>query len=158
VPFTAAQTATGGTGTFTWTVASGSLPDGVVLDAPTGTLSGTPTAAGRYNFVLRATDAEGRVANVNATLLVAAELTITTRTLKAAKVGRAYRAKVAKVGGVAPIVWTVTGKLPKGLKFVPKLGTFLGKPTQSGKFRVTVEAIDALDVEAGKSLTLTVKK
>jgi large repetitive protein len=157
VPFTAAQTATGGTGTYTWTVASGSLPGGVVLDAATGALSGTPTAPGRYTFGLRATDAEGRVANVNATLLVAAELTITTRTLKNAKVGRAYRAKIGKVGGVAPVAWTVAGKLPKGLKFAPKLGLFLGKPTQSGKFRITVEAVDALEVEAQKRLTLTVK-
>jgi len=157
VPFTAAQTATGGTGTYTWVVASGSLPDGLELDAATGTLSGTPTAPGRYNFVLRATDAEGRVANVNATLVVATELAITTRTLKPAKVGRAYRAKIAKVGGVAPIVWTVKGKLPKGLKFASKLGLFLGKPTQSGKFRVTVEGVDALDVAAQKRLIIVVK-
>jgi large repetitive protein len=156
VPFTAAQTATGGTGTYTWAIASGSLPDGVELETATGTLSGTPTAPGRYSFVLRATDAEGRVANVNATLGVAAKLALTTRTLKAAKVGRTYRAKIAKTGGVAPIVWTVTGKLPKGLKFAPKLGVFLGKPTQSGKFRVTVEAVDALEVAAQKRLTIVV--
>jgi large repetitive protein len=157
VPFTAAQNATGGTGTYTWTVASGSLPAGLVLEAATGTLSGTPTTPGRYSFVLRATDTEGRVANVNATLNVAAKLAITTRTLKAAKVGQSYRAKIAKVGGVAPIAWTVTGKLPKGLKFASKLGVFLGKPTQSGKFRVTVVAVDALEVEAQKRLIIVVK-
>jgi hypothetical protein len=156
VPFTAAQTATGGTGTYTWAVASGSLPGGLELETATGTLSGTPTTPGRYNFVLRATDAEGRVANVGATLTVAAKLALTTRTLKAAKVGRAYRAKIAKTGGVAPIVWTVTGKLPKGLKFASKLGVFLGKPTQSGKFRVTVGAVDALEVSAQKRLTIVV--
>jgi hypothetical protein len=156
VPFTAAHTATGGTGTYTWAVASGSLPDGLQLEAATGTLSGTPTTPGRYNFVLRATDSEGRVDDVNATLLVAAELAITTRTLQL-KVGQVSRAKIAKVGGVAPIVWTVTGKLPKGLKFARKLGLFFGKPTQAGKFRVTVLAVDALEVEAQKRLTIVVK-
>ena len=156
VPFTAAQNATGGNGSFTWTLASGSLPDGLAF-APEGTLSGTPRVPGRFTFVMRVTDGEGRIANVNGVLSVAAKLAITTRTLKAAKLGKAYRAKIAKAGGVAPIVWTVTGKLPKGLKFAPKLGTFLGKPTQAGTFRVTVAALDALDVAAQKRLMIVVK-
>ena len=87
-----------------------------------------------------------------------AKLAITTRTLKSATVGKTYRAKIAKVGGVAPIAWTITGKLPKGLKFASKLGVFLGKPTQSGTFRVTVGAVDALDVEAQKRLIIVVKR
>jgi large repetitive protein len=157
VPFSAALTATGGNGAFTWALASGSLPAGLVL-APGGTVSGTPTAPGRFTFALRVTDGEGRVATVNGTLVVAAKLAITTLKLKPAKVGRAYRVKVAKVGGVAPIVWTITGKLPKGLKFAPKLGTFLGRPTKAGKFRVTVQALDALEVTAQKTLTLVVSK
>ena len=157
VPFTAAHTATGGSGTYTWAVASGSLPEGLQLDASTGTLSGTPTTRGRYTFVLRTTDSEGRTVNLDATLAVAAKLAVTTRALKAATVGRAYRAKIAKVGGVAPVVWKVTGKLPKGLKFAPKLGLFLGTATQTGKFRVTVEAVDAFDVTARKRLIIVVK-
>jgi large repetitive protein len=156
VAFTAAQNATGGNGTYTWTVGSGALPTGLQL-ATDGTVSGTPTAPGRFTFALRVTDGEGRIATVNGTLVVAAKLAITTRSLKSAKVGRAYRVKVAKIGGIAPIAWTVTGKLPKGLKFAPKLGTFLGTPRQSGTFRVTVEAIDALQVEALKKLKLVVK-
>jgi hypothetical protein len=157
VPFSAALTATGGNGAFTWTLASGALPAGVVL-ASGGTVSGTPTTAGRFTFVLRVTDGEGRVATVNGALVVAAKLAITTVRLKAAKVGTAYRARVAKVGGAAPILWTITGKLPKGLKFAPKLGIFLGKPTQAGTFRVTVQALDALQVTAQKRLTLVVSK
>jgi large repetitive protein len=157
VPFTASQSATGGSGTFTWSIASGALPAGLQL-APDGTVSGTPTAPGRVTFAIRVTDSEGRVATVNGTLVVAAKLTIRTLKLKPAKASRAYRAKIAKVGGVAPIVWTVTGKLPKGLKFAPKLGTFLGTPTQAGTFRITVQALDALDVTAQKRLTLVVSK
>ena len=49
-------TATGGTGTDSWTVASGStLPAGLSLSS-TGVLSGTPTAAGTFTFGITATD------------------------------------------------------------------------------------------------------
>ncbi len=33
-------------GSYTWSISSGALPDGVTLDSSTGTLSGTPTGAG----------------------------------------------------------------------------------------------------------------
>jgi hypothetical protein len=155
VLFTAAQTATGGNGTFTWALASGSLPTGLELGAD-GTLSGTPAAPGRFAFALRVSDGEGRVLTVNGTLVVAAKLRITTLKLKPAKVGRAYRATIAKVGGAAPTVWTVRGKLPKNVKFASKLGLFLGTPSKAGKFRVTVQAVDALGVKAQKTLTLVV--
>jgi putative Ig domain-containing protein len=49
-------TATGGTGTDTWTVASGStLPAGLSLSSA-GLLSGTPTAGGTFTFGITATD------------------------------------------------------------------------------------------------------
>ena len=43
-------TATGGTGTYTWSVYSGSLPPPLTLGAGTGLISGTPSTAGTYNF------------------------------------------------------------------------------------------------------------
>jgi hypothetical protein len=49
-------TASGGTGTDTWTVATGStLPAGLSLSS-TGLLSGTPTAGGTFTFGITATD------------------------------------------------------------------------------------------------------
>jgi hypothetical protein len=39
--------------TFVWSLKSGALPSGIALD-PAGSLSGTPTAAGQYAFVLGA--------------------------------------------------------------------------------------------------------
>jgi hypothetical protein len=155
VPFTAAQTATGGNGTFTWALSSGSLPAGLELAAD-GTISGTPAVPGRFALVVRVTDGEGRVATVNGTLVVAAKLAIKTLKLKRAKVGRSYRAKVATVGGVAPRVWTVRGKLPAGIKFVKNTGTFIGTPRKAGKYRLTLQAVDSLAVKAQKTLTLVV--
>jgi hypothetical protein len=155
VPFQAAQTATGGNGTFTWALASGALPVGLAL-ATDGTVSGTPAAPGRFSFAMRVTDGEGRVVMVNGTLVVAAKLAIKTLKLKAAKLGRAYRTKVATLGGVAPTVWTVRGKLPAGIKFAKNTGTFIGTPRKAGKYRLTLQAVDALAVKAQKTLTLVV--
>ncbi|HYP08848.1 MAG TPA: putative Ig domain-containing protein [Bryobacteraceae bacterium] len=47
----------GGRGPFTWSLAAGSLPPGVVLGS-NGQLTGTPTVAGVYSFTARVTDAD----------------------------------------------------------------------------------------------------
>lgn len=49
--------ATGGTSPYTFTVSAGSLPNGVTLVG--NVLSGTPTAAGTFNFSVKATDNVG---------------------------------------------------------------------------------------------------
>ena len=38
-----------------WSVASGSLPDGLTLDTMTGPIAGTPTAVGEFTFAVDAT-------------------------------------------------------------------------------------------------------
>jgi len=50
----------GGVGPFTWTVAAGHLPPGVVLT--TGHLGGTPTTAGAFTFTIQVTDSAGNQA------------------------------------------------------------------------------------------------
>ena len=49
-------TATGGSGTYTFAVSSGSLPSWLTLTSGTGVLSGTPTATGTTTFTITATD------------------------------------------------------------------------------------------------------
>lgn len=52
--------ATGGQTPYTsWLVTNGALPTGITLSTPGGLISGTPTAAGVYNFTVTLTDANG---------------------------------------------------------------------------------------------------
>ena len=49
----------GGTGPYTFAVASGQLPNGIALAKDSGSVSGTPSSAGTFNFVVSALDAKG---------------------------------------------------------------------------------------------------
>ncbi|MBH0121560.1 Ig domain-containing protein [Rhodococcus sp. HM1] len=55
VAYSQTLTVAGGTGTKTWTVASGDLPAGLSLSTA-GVISGTPTAAGTSNFTVQVVD------------------------------------------------------------------------------------------------------
>jgi len=48
--------ATGGTGPYTWSIVSGDVPDGTMLDPATGTISGDPNTLGSFGFRVRVTD------------------------------------------------------------------------------------------------------
>ncbi len=157
IRFEKSFTATGGSGTYTWSVSSGALPSGVALDARRGTISGAPRGAGSYQFVVRATDSEGRVASTTAAMRVVPRLVIKKLRLKVATVSRAYRARLPARGGLQPLKWRVVrGTLPRGMVLSQQLGTLTGIPRGAGSFRVTVEARDALGARSQKTLVLRV--
>jgi large repetitive protein len=155
VPFSASQSAAGGEGTFTWSISKGALPSGLTLGTD-GSLSGAPEVAGRFQFTLTVTDREARSKSLAVTLVVAKKLSWKTLKLKAGKVGVAYRAKLGIVGGVAPLTWTIRGKLPAGVK-LGKTGLLLGTPRIARTYRFTATAVDALGASTKATLTLVVK-
>lgn len=65
-------TAAGGNGAKTWSVQTGTLPAGLTLNASTGAISGTPTAAGTSNVTVKVTDAASATATKALTIVVSA--------------------------------------------------------------------------------------
>jgi hypothetical protein len=59
VAYTGTVQAVGGTSPYAWSILSGSLPDGLTINATTGVISGTPTANGNFTFTVKVTDSAG---------------------------------------------------------------------------------------------------
>jgi hypothetical protein len=67
VSYAQTLTATGGAAPYnTWTVSSGSLPDGLTLDAASGMISGTPTIVGTSIFSITVKDSNSLVSTPTA--------------------------------------------------------------------------------------------
>ena len=70
VPYTATSiVATGGVAPFTFAVTTGALPGGMAV-SNTGSISGTPTAAGVFSATITATDATGTTASISYTITI----------------------------------------------------------------------------------------
>jgi hypothetical protein len=54
--------ASGGVLPYTWSISVGTLPNGLNLNSNSGAITGTPTAAGTFNFTATVTDALGQTA------------------------------------------------------------------------------------------------
>jgi hypothetical protein len=69
--YTGTVVATGGKSPYSWSINSGALPPGLVLQTPLTTsvnIAGTPTAVGVYTFQLLCTDAQQQTAQVALTM------------------------------------------------------------------------------------------
>jgi hypothetical protein len=137
----------GGTGSVTWSVSSGSLPTGITLNASSGTLSGTPTTAGTYTFTIAAQDSSAVPATAVQTynLVITPPLpVVTTTSLPYGQTGSAYSQQLAYTGGGGgTATWAiVSGSLPSGSGLtLSSSGLISGTPAVAGttyNFSVTV--------------------
>lgn len=143
-----------GAGTYTWSVASGSLPPGMSLSAA-GVLSGTPTAAGVYTFTPQVASGS-QTASPSAALSLTIALppvSISPTTLSAGLVGALYSQQLSASGGAGANSysnWRISaGTLPPGLG-ISSAGLISGQPTTTGSYNFTV-AVTSTDGQ-GNSL------
>jgi uncharacterized protein YhjY with autotransporter beta-barrel domain len=138
--------ATGGTGPYTFSVASGALPAGLTLNTSTGAITGTPTGSGTSNFTIAAADSVGNVGSRAYSVPIGTNLlTLSPSSLPAGVLGTTYNQTVAASGGTAPYTYSLSsGALPAGLTLNTSTGAITGVPTTSGLSNFTVKAVDSL--------------
>jgi hypothetical protein len=152
-----ALSATGNVGTVSWTIGSGTLPPGLLLDAVSGTITGTPTTWGTFTLTVQATDSWGGRVDAKSMMIVVSPkpIAITTTTLGASTYQAAYYSRIAVTGGTGAVNFAVvSGALPSGLGLSPA-GVVSGTPASVGTFSVTVQAVDANWTSNTDTKTLT---
>ncbi len=136
----------GGLPPLNWSVKSGSLPAGLSLSG-SGTLSGTPTAAGTSRFTVKLSDSSTTPLVATATY----ELTVKPSTSfprhhvlpPCHGWDAVLRHAVTATGGTSPYFFSIVrSSLPAGLQMT-SAGAISGTPTRPGTFRVRIRAKDS---------------
>jgi len=151
IPYDAFVNAAGATGTFTWSVTSGSLPAGLTfLTTSTSTsaqIMGTPTLLQTSNFTVQVTDSAG----VSVTQALSIKITpppplsVATGTVPNGTVNMPYTPiTLQATSGVLPYTWSLINgtTLPLGLTLA-NTGVISGTPIESGMFSFTVQVKDS---------------
>jgi Putative Ig domain/Matrixin/Ig-like domain from next to BRCA1 gene len=159
-PYSQSVAATGGTGVYSWTLASGSgpLPGGLSL-SPGGLISGTPTVGGTFNFTVRAADSASGSAQkalaITVTVVKVAPSIQGPLAIEATK-GVPFLVQMTATGGTPPYAWVImSGSLPSGLS-LNAAGVISGTPTSMGSSSFVLQLTDAELAKDQKSVTLQV--
>jgi len=140
----------------TWSITSGSLPNGLNLNTSTGEITGTPTVAGDFDFTVRAQNPAGS-ATRQARITINSQLHIVTTELWNGSVGTLYDGQRLWASTTeASTTWSITsGRLPNGLSLNASTGAITGTPTVAGTFNFTVRVQNRTE-SATRQLSITI--
>jgi uncharacterized protein (TIGR03437 family) len=134
----------GGSGTYSF-ANTGTLPTGLTFSS-SGVLSGTPTAAGTFNFTISATNTATNCAGQQnySVVITCPPITVTAPGVTTGTAGAAFNQSFTQSGGSGSIVWSISsGALPNGLSLNAATGVLSGTLAQTGTFPLTIKATDA---------------
>lgn len=143
-PYSQTLRAVGGNPPYSWSIILGALPVGLTLNGATGAISGTPTGTGTSTFTVAVTDSSSTSAHANLSIIVGADIAITTTSLPSGSVGTAYSSTLQACGGAQPYTWSISsGALPPGLALNSGSGVISGTPTTAGVSNFTIQVTDS---------------
>lgn len=159
-PFEWAFTALGAESQISWSLvwSSGQSPAGLVFDAATGILSGTPTAAGIYGYTIAASSG-GRTDQRTEQLVVTEDglpLELLSRRLDPARVGETYQDRILVTGGVPPYRYSISSALPTGLGLDADTGVISGRASVASARTLAVEVRDQAGITVSGQVALEV--
>ena len=148
--------ASGGTGNYTFTQASGSLPPGIQL-ALGGTVFGKPTMPGTYTFGVQLNDGQNIVNGSFSITVAPATLTVSGSPPPTVSANTAISVAFSATGGVGPYKFSLSGNAPTGASLSGN--TLSGTATAPGIFNFVITATDsetpAVSASLGFSITVT---
>ncbi|MGB8986022.1 MAG: putative Ig domain-containing protein [Candidatus Sulfotelmatobacter sp.] len=157
IPYAGWLTATGGATPYHWSLADGTLPSGIQLQASSGNIAGMPTLTGSFPFIAKVTDSSGQSATQVFTLTVSPMLSITDTALADADAGTPYAGWLVATGGITPYQWSLASEtLPFGFQLQASSGSITGMTTLAGTFPFTAKVTDSSGQKATRAFTLTV--
>jgi hypothetical protein len=155
IPYSLALSGQGGSGSRTWSIASGQLPPGLALNAATGEITGSPSAAGVYELRVRVSDGS-RLGSTLLRIPVREPLAVRAPAVPSSEVGVPITLKLAASGGSVTKAWRLEGALPRGLSFDAASGAIAGTPESVGSFQVRLVTSDSDGRSAGVDLAIVV--
>ena len=144
-------------GAYAFTAPPGSLPPGLALDPTTGTLTGIPTAAGTFPFVVTATHVQSGCSGTRSYSIAVTCPTIAVLPagLPTPVIGLPYSQQFSVTGTSSACTYAVTaGTLPAGLSLSPS-GLLSGTPISTAVAAFTVTATDAGGCTGSRSYTVS---
>jgi alpha-tubulin suppressor-like RCC1 family protein/DNA-binding beta-propeller fold protein YncE len=92
----------------------------------------------------------------NQTLVVLADLSVSSASLPGGEAGVPYSASGQSTGGAPPYDWSARG-LPPGLSIDPATGAISGTPAAGGSYTPTITVTDSYGIEASAPLTIAIQ-